>query len=450
MNRLVVILLACYWNVGFVYAQAPSKFNYQAVARNTAGNLIINQSISVRVSILTGSVSGTSEYQEIHAVITDGYGVFNILVGGGSVVSGSFAGITWGSASKFLKIEADVTGGTTYQAIATTQILSVPYALYAEKAGNSVWTDGSDHIYANNVTTTSSVAVSDKGFLGIGTKNPLGEIHVNKPIGYSGTAFTGSGLNDLTVNYTNFSGIGDINYIVEVWNTGPNPDLFRWSSNGGTTWTNDVPMQISGISLGDGLTIGFNAVDGHTYGARWQFTVSQGFMNGLIVKDGKVGIGNNSPTEALTINGKIKFIDGSIQEKAAEKTLKRIYNNTTQIGTSVNPLTTLLAYTIPANTATEEIQIMVRGQTSSGGGTANGSYGLMSLYVNGNKIDESPGRTYSTYAYADDVTFFRSYSASEIDFSSDIIIEIKGINIQTNGTTVTSGVTFKGLTIYAK
>lgn len=206
------------------FSQVPGKFNYQAVARNTSGNLIINQNISVRLSILSASATGASEYTETHSVTTDAFGVFNLLVGSGSVVSGTFSGITWGAASKFLKIETDISGGTTYQAIATTQILSVPYALYAEKAGNSLWTDGSDHIYANNVATTSSVSVSDKGFLGIGTKNPQGEIHVNKPIGYSGAVFTGTGLNDLNVNYANFNGTGDINYIVEVWNTGPSPD----------------------------------------------------------------------------------------------------------------------------------------------------------------------------------------------------------------------------------
>jgi uncharacterized protein (TIGR02145 family) len=119
-------------------AQAPGKFNYQAVARNTSGNLISNQNISIRISILTGSPTGTSEYSETHSATTDAFGVFNILIGGGTIISGSFNAITWGTASKFLKIEADVTGGNAYQTLATTQVLSMPYALYANEAGSTV------------------------------------------------------------------------------------------------------------------------------------------------------------------------------------------------------------------------------------------------------------------------------------------------------------------------
>jgi len=136
MKRFIFLLVLLFLSIISIFGQAPGRFNYQAVARNTGGDLIINQNISVRISILTGSTTGTTEFSETHSVTTDAYGVFNLLVGGGTVVSGSFDAITWGTESKFLKIEADVTGGTDYQVLATTQILSTPYALYANKAGN--------------------------------------------------------------------------------------------------------------------------------------------------------------------------------------------------------------------------------------------------------------------------------------------------------------------------
>jgi hypothetical protein len=139
--------------------QAPGKFNYQAVARNTGGNLILNQSISVRVSILSGNATGTTEYSETHPVTTDAFGVFNLLIGGGIVISGSFNSITWGTASKYLKVEADVTGGTTYQPIATTQILSMPYALYANESGTKTFNDNEFRIInQGGITEDPSVA----------------------------------------------------------------------------------------------------------------------------------------------------------------------------------------------------------------------------------------------------------------------------------------------------
>jgi hypothetical protein len=136
MKRNLSSIIFMFILIAFTSGQAPGKFNYQAVARNTSGELIINQNISVRISILTGSPTGSCEYSETHSVTTDAFGVFNLLIGDGTLVSGSFDAITWGTASKFLKIEADITGGTDYQVLATTQILSMPYSLYANKAGN--------------------------------------------------------------------------------------------------------------------------------------------------------------------------------------------------------------------------------------------------------------------------------------------------------------------------
>ena len=144
-----------------ISSQAPQAFNYQAVARNTGGNLIINQNISVRVSILTGSPVGATEYSETHSVTTDAYGVFNLLVGNGTPVSGVFNSIPWETGPKYLKIEADVTGGTAYQALATTQILSMPYALYANKAeiltGTITETQGLADVLAINNSATAQI-----------------------------------------------------------------------------------------------------------------------------------------------------------------------------------------------------------------------------------------------------------------------------------------------------
>jgi len=467
MKKNLFLILCLLFLFSNIKSQAPCRFNYQAVARDAGGNLILNQNISVRINILTGSASGSSEYSETHSVTTDAYGVFNLLVGGGNVESGFFNAITWGTESKFIMIEADVSGGIDYQALATTQILSMPYALYANKAGNvfsgdyndltnkpdTLWSKENDHIYANNVTTTSSVTISDEGFLGIGTKDPLGEFHVNKPIGFSGITFIGTGLNDLNVDYSIYNGTGDVTYTIEVINTGPDPDLIRWTDNGGTSWSSDTPMQISGISLSNGVLIGFTSTDGHTYSDKWEFSVSQGFMNGLIVKDGKVGIGTTTPDEELSVNGTIqtttgyKFPDGTIQNTAAPTIFRRIYKDNTIASTSegVNGNEVLHSYTIPGGTLKEELMIFVSGYVEAyyGYSGTSGDYtrgGILCLYINGVNVDQASASTnisgngpdVSHVEIHDDVTFIESYSVGEIDFSAEIEIIIYGSNYRSD------------------
>lgn len=115
-----------------VKAQSPQAINYQAVARDNSGNPIINRNIGVRVGILSGSTTGTSVYSETHSVTTNQFGLFNIEIGRGVVQNGVFAQINWGSNTHFAKVDIDQNGGTNYQFVGTSQMLSVPYALYAE------------------------------------------------------------------------------------------------------------------------------------------------------------------------------------------------------------------------------------------------------------------------------------------------------------------------------
>jgi hypothetical protein len=117
------------------HAQAPQGLNYQALARNMDGSVVSGQPVNVRFSILNGSTAGAVVYQETHLAKTNNSGLFTLAIGRGNVASGSFVGIDWGAASKFLKVEIAV-GGGGYQLQGTTQLLSVPYALYAEKSGN--------------------------------------------------------------------------------------------------------------------------------------------------------------------------------------------------------------------------------------------------------------------------------------------------------------------------
>lgn len=129
-------------------AQAPQKFNYQAVARNAQGSVLPNQNVKIRASILDDSANGTSQYSETHSVSTSQLGLFNLAIGGGTIVSGTFSNVTWASGDKYLKIEMDATGGNNFSLVGTSQLLSVPYALFSEKSNLQA---GSGISISNNV-----------------------------------------------------------------------------------------------------------------------------------------------------------------------------------------------------------------------------------------------------------------------------------------------------------
>ncbi|MFM1876287.1 MAG: hypothetical protein RL266_2024 [Bacteroidota bacterium] len=116
-------------------AQTWQKFNYQGVARNAMGEVIENQVIGVRISLHEGTAVGALVYQETHSATTNEFGLFNLEIGGGTVVSGNFGTIDWGNDDYYVEVEMDPVGGTAYADMGTTQLLSVPYALYAENAG---------------------------------------------------------------------------------------------------------------------------------------------------------------------------------------------------------------------------------------------------------------------------------------------------------------------------
>jgi hypothetical protein len=115
------------------FAQAPEKFNYQAVCRDSVGNIIANQSITLRFNINDLSPGGTSLYQETQTVTTNAFGLVNVEIGYGTWVSGNFLTIPWESGEKYLKVELNT--GTGFNIVGTPQLLSVPYAIYANKSG---------------------------------------------------------------------------------------------------------------------------------------------------------------------------------------------------------------------------------------------------------------------------------------------------------------------------
>ncbi len=176
-----------------MFAQAPQKISYQAVVRNATGEPVVNQNVAIKINISETTPAGNTVYEETHAVTTNAFGLANLAVGAGTVITGNIATINWGVDEYFLNIAVDVSGGSNFVALGSSQLLSVPYALYAEKA-NSV--DGLPTTFDTDSTNELQT---------ISYNSTTGELTISNgntiilPSGFSGD------YNDLTNAPTNLS-----------------------------------------------------------------------------------------------------------------------------------------------------------------------------------------------------------------------------------------------------
>ena len=120
------------------YAQAPKKMSYQAVIRDVNQSLITNQSVGMQITIIGDSINGTPIYSEIQTPTANINGLVSTEIGTGLVVLGSFTSIDWSNGPYYILTETDPTGGSSYSISGTSQLMSVPYALYAENSGSSL------------------------------------------------------------------------------------------------------------------------------------------------------------------------------------------------------------------------------------------------------------------------------------------------------------------------
>ncbi|MFN6079753.1 MAG: fibrobacter succinogenes major paralogous domain-containing protein [Bacteroidota bacterium] len=157
MNARIIII---FFFPIFAIAQAPQKINFQSILRNSSGEVIGNSSVSLKISILSGSINGSSVYSETHAKTTDASGLISLQIGNGTVVSGIFANIDWGGISHFIKLEADFSGGSNYVVLGTQELMSVPYALYASKTDTSALNLTSR--LATKLNATDTVSLSNR------------------------------------------------------------------------------------------------------------------------------------------------------------------------------------------------------------------------------------------------------------------------------------------------
>lgn len=151
-----IILLFTLLAAFCLLAQPPQKMSYQAVVRDASGALVMSGLIGVRITILQNSPTGTVKYAETHTVVTNANGLATLEIGTGTPVTGTFPGIDWSTGPYFLKTETDPNGGTSYSIVTTSEIMSVPFALLAERSVEI--TDGS--IMNTDVNADAAIASS--------------------------------------------------------------------------------------------------------------------------------------------------------------------------------------------------------------------------------------------------------------------------------------------------
>ncbi len=152
-----------------VLAQPPQAINYQAAVRDTNGTIVSNQSISLKISILSDSINGTVVYSETHYATTNNFGLVNLAVGRGVVLGGDFSVIDWSGSKHFIKTEVDLSGGSSFVLTGVSQLLSVPYALHSGTSGDSYWMKNNSGIYYNRN-------------VGIGTSDPNFKLDINDSV----------------------------------------------------------------------------------------------------------------------------------------------------------------------------------------------------------------------------------------------------------------------------
>ena len=222
MKKLFTLIVIASFT-GITVGQSPQKMSFQAVVRNNSGQLVASHIVGIRISILQGSASGTAVYVETQAPTTNANGLATIEIGGGTIVTGTFAGINWSSGPYYLKIETDPAGGTNYTITGTSQLLSVPYALQANETDPVFGASPAKGITSGNITNWTTV---------YGWGNHAG---LYRPISYVPS------WSEITSKPTSVSGYGITDAVTTTGNQG---------ISGNKTFNSD--LMVNGLTVGRG------------------------------------------------------------------------------------------------------------------------------------------------------------------------------------------------------
>jgi len=283
MNKFYIFLAAILLTTS-TFAQAPEKMSYQAVIRNSSDALVTNQAVGMRISILQTTATGAAVYVETQTPTTNINGLVSLEIGTGTPVTGTFAGIDWAAGSYFIKTEIDVDDNASYDVTGTSQLMSVPYALYADNgmpsgtAGTMLYSNGTDWVAIPAGTNGQTLTITN-GVPTWATVSHLPTLTTTTPSNTLATTATAGG------NITS-DGLGATGARGVCWSTSPNPTTVNSFTSDGTG-TGTFTSNITGLTANTTYYIRAYATNssGTAYGNEINFTTLEINVPGPIVTD---------------------------------------------------------------------------------------------------------------------------------------------------------------------
>lgn len=310
-----------------LFAQAPQKMSYQSVIRDANGQLKRDANLGMQISVLQGSETGTPVFVERHFPKSNTNGLVTLEIGGGLTTQGNFSNIDWSQGPYFIKTETDVNGGANYTISGTSQLLSIPYALYAKNVENVPSLKMDDLKDVNVTNAQASQVLKWNGTEWTAANDNTG--------GGSGPTYTpGQGISIDANNV--IANSGDLSSTNEIQQLSLSGNLLTLSQNGGA-----VTLPSSGGGSGDNwgsqVVSVTGALDGNGLGNN-PLKIKDNSINTSLIQDGTIipsdlnaNVGN--PGQVLMIDADLKFK----MAKPTDYTFQDGFNVSTATGTWPNP-----------------------------------------------------------------------------------------------------------------
>ncbi len=335
------------------FGQVPQKFNYQGIARDVKGIPLVEKQLSIKLSILPTQDANIVEYEETQFVTTNEFGLYTLQIGNGTSLQGEMKNVKWETGNKYIKVAIDPLGGNNFVDIGTSQLLSVPYAIYADMAGIAKETSNNNGNTRSGSVTTSASGTGTTNYLtkftapntiynsqvidngtnvGIGTASPLYKLHLEKATGNTDVLIK-------TVDATAASSLrlrNSANAEFGMNKFGPSATgTYMSIPRANMAILNNSPTGPLVLSSGSDLAFG------NTVGST---QLPRIFIQG---STGNIGIGTTNPNAKLDVLGNIKITDGT---QGAGKVLKSDANGFANWDTLEGPdLLSMPIVTLPTN-----------------------------------------------------------------------------------------------------